>query len=105
MGSLVQADHEAALNALEDGGLHGRAESLQTVVETIEGMLEKWPVPKVRDGRALQWRTDEEFGCAVRPLLLASLSLLNQAPKDPNMAIYVQSAVPGVWGRKMATTM
>ncbi len=32
----------------------------------IRGVLEKWPIPRVRDGRAFQWRSDEEFGRAVR---------------------------------------
>lgn len=33
----------------------------------IRGILEKWPIPRVRDGRAMQWRSDEEFARAVRP--------------------------------------
>ena len=32
----------------------------------IRGILEKWPIPRVRDNRAFQWRSDEEFGRAVR---------------------------------------
>lgn len=63
----LQADHEAALDALEGGCQYGMAHMLQTVVDTFWGWLGKWPVPAVRDGRALQWRTDEEFGRAVSP--------------------------------------
>ena len=31
----------------------------------IRGILEKWPIPRVRDNRAFQWRSDEEFARAV----------------------------------------
>ena len=34
-------------------------------VALIRGLLEKWPVPRVREGRAIQWKSDEEFGRAV----------------------------------------
>lgn len=39
-------------------------------VGLIRGILEKWPVPRVRDGRAMQWRSDEEFARAVGHLPL-----------------------------------
>lgn len=35
------------------------------VVALIRGLLDKWPVPLVRQQRAMQWRSDEEFGRAV----------------------------------------
>ena len=44
----------------------------------IRGILEKWPIPRVRDGRAFQWRSDEEFARAVS-VYLASLL---QVPKS-----------------------
>ena len=34
-------------------------------VGLIRGLLEKWPIPRVREERAMQWRSDEEFGRAV----------------------------------------
>ena len=40
----------------------------------IHGLLEKWPCPDVREDKALQWRTDEEFGRMVTYLLCTCLS-------------------------------
>ena len=37
-------------------------EKVDDTVGLVRGLLEKWPVPNVRLKRALQWRSDEEFG-------------------------------------------
>ena len=36
----------------------------------IKGLLELWPVPTVRDGRAVSWHTDEEFARQVGAALV-----------------------------------
>ena len=42
-------------------------EKVDDTVALVRGLLEKWPVPNVRLKRALQWRSDEEFGRQVNP--------------------------------------
>ena len=58
-------DKAAAGKPVDDEETVGKEDLGKRVDETVglvRGLLEKWPVPNVRLKRALQWRSDEEFG-------------------------------------------
>ena len=59
----TDGDHESKL-----------AQVVDFVKTTYQAFLLHWPSPGVRFGRALEWRSDEEFGRAVSP---TTMSLLN----------------------------
>ena len=55
----------AARKPVDDEEAVGKEDLGKRVDDTVglvRGLLEKWPVPSVRLKRALQWRSDEEFG-------------------------------------------
>lgn len=51
-------------------------QNIDVVVRVIKSFLELWPSPRSRFGRALEWRSDEDFARSVSPLSLSQHSIM-----------------------------
>lgn len=90
-GEAVPADDEGAVGKLSLG------QKVDSAVGLVHGLLEKWPIPDVRDGKAIQWRTDEEFGRMVlagqNPFVIRALTaddLAAFAVRDSDTATFLE---------------